>query len=135
MAEVAKAKKIETKTATKTTAVKSAVVVSAASKNVLSSPHKLRLIADMIRRKNAVKAVEILTITNKKAAQIMLKSVKSCIANAENNFNLDPKSLYITRILVNEGIKLPRFQVASRGRVNELIKRRATILIEMTEKK
>ncbi|MEA3357645.1 MAG: 50S ribosomal protein L22 [Patescibacteria group bacterium] len=111
------------------------VVVRAKAKNVLSSPQKARLVADLVRGKAIQDAIDILLFTRKKAASIILKVLKSAVANAENNHNLDSKSLYIARILIDDGIKLPRYRFASRGRVVKILKRRAHILIELRQNK
>lgn len=107
------------------------VVVRAEYKRFKSSPQKLRLVANLIRGKDVTEAIDILMFTRKKGARLLLKLVKSAVANAENNFDLDQSSLYISMIRVDEGLKLPRYRVASRGRINKLIKRRSRALIEL----
>lgn len=112
----------------------SEVVVSSALKNVDVSPQKLRLVADLIRGKSVVKAVDLLRFTQKKGARRLEKLLNTAIANAEHNFNLDAKSLYIKTIYIDEGLKLPRYRFASRGRVNRLVKRRSHAVIELSTK-
>lgn len=109
-------------------------VVRAELKNMLQSPQKLRLVADLIRGKYVDDAIGILTFTRKKASEIIGKALKSAIANAEHNNGMDRKSLVVSKIVVNEGMKLPGYRFASRGRVDKFLRRRAHVLIELTEK-
>ncbi|MBN2100885.1 50S ribosomal protein L22 [Candidatus Dojkabacteria bacterium] len=109
------------------------VVVSARGKNIISSPQKLRLVADLIRGERVEKAQEILEYTNKRGAKELKKLLKSAVANAEHNFDLDPKSLVVSKLTVDEGIKMPRYRFASRGRVHKYVRRRSHVLIELSE--
>jgi large subunit ribosomal protein L22 len=110
------------------------IVVRAALRDIDMSPQKLRLVADLIRGKDAMKAFDILKFTSKKGARRLQKLLNSALANAEHNFNLERKNLYVKTIYVNEGLKLPRYKFASRGRVNKLLKRRSHAVIELSPK-
>jgi large subunit ribosomal protein L22 len=72
------------------------------------APRKVRLVADLIRGKSVEEAERILNFTRKKAALPLLKLLKSAIANAKHNFNLDEKNLYISKITVDEGPKMEK---------------------------
>ena len=74
------------------------------------SPRKARLVADLIRYKTTTEALLILRSTYKKTSQILLKLLNSVIANATNNAGLDATKLYISKLLVNDGPTLKRFQ-------------------------
>jgi large subunit ribosomal protein L22 len=111
------------------------VIVKASMKNVDVSPQKLRLVADLIRDKDIPEARDILRFTRKKGARRLAKLLKSAIANAEHNFNLDGKSLYVKTIYIDEGLKLPRYRFSARGRVNKMLKRRSHAVIELSPKK
>ena len=78
------------------------------------SPQKARLVADIVRGKNALQALNVLEFTNKKAAKYIEKTLRSAIANAEHNFNLDPEKLYISKILIDKGPVLKRINGKSR---------------------
>ena len=67
------------------------------------SPQKARLVADIVRGKNALQALNILKFTNKKAALYIEKTLRSAIANAEHNNNMDPDKLFISKILIDKG--------------------------------
>ncbi|TPR53678.1 50S ribosomal protein L22 [Metamycoplasma neophronis] len=97
------------------------------------SPRKARLVADLIRYKSANQALVILQTTNKKASQIILKLLHSAIANATNNAGLDATKLYVSKILVNDGPTLKRFQPHSQGRAYPILKRTSHFYIEVSE--
>ena len=60
------------------------------------SPRKARLVADLVRGKSALEALDILEFTNKKAARVIKKTLSSAIANATNNFKMDEDKLATT---------------------------------------
>ena len=77
--------------------------------NVWISPQKARLVANLIRNKSAVEAIQILTFTRKKAATLLLGVVESALANAENEasqkeLSIDIENLYVSTIYVNKGL-------------------------------
>lgn len=97
------------------------------------SPRKARLVADLIRYRSVTEALLILQTTHKKSSEIILKLLNSAIANATNNAGLDAKKLYVSKILVNDGPTLKRFQPHSRGRAFPLLKRTSNFYIELAE--
>ncbi|MBN0919173.1 50S ribosomal protein L22 [[Mycoplasma] gypis] len=97
------------------------------------SARKARLVADLIRYKSTQEAISILKTTNKKATYIILKLLKSAIANATNNHGLDGNKLYVSKIVVNEGPTLKRYQPHSQGRAYPILKRTSHFLIEVSE--
>ena len=110
-------------------------IVRAGMKDALISPQKGRLVADLIRGMPAVRALDVLTLTQKKAALIVRKVLASAVANAQQNGGIDKKDLVISRILVDEGVKFPRYRIVSRGRGHRYVRRRSRIIIELTVKK
>lgn len=110
-----------------------AQVVKASVKMQRISARKARLVADLIRYKSATQALVILQTTNKKASEIILKLLNSAIANATNNFGLDATKLVVSKILVNEGPTLKRFQPHSRGNAYPILKRTSHFYIELLE--
>lgn len=97
------------------------------------SPQKVRLVADQIRLLPVERALELLTFSNKKAAEIIKKVVNSAVSNAENNDGADIDELYIHRIFVDEGPTYKRFQPASKGRANRILKRTSHITVIVAE--
>lgn len=107
--------------------------VKASAKGVRMSASKVRLVADMVRGKKAAEALASLSFTPRRAAQEVAKVVKSAVANAENNFQLDPATLRIARISADPGPVLKRFKPAARGRVSPLLKRSCHITVVLEE--
>ncbi len=103
--------------------------MKAIARSLRISPKKLNLIADLIRNKKAVEAMEILDFAPKKGAQMLSKVVKSAVANAKNNFKQDENSLFIKEIVVNKATTYKRWVPASRGRTQARLKRNAHVSI------
>ncbi|MCB1196162.1 50S ribosomal protein L22 [bacterium] len=93
------------------------------------SPRKLRLIADAIRGKNVNTAVNIIRFTNKKAAPMVEKVLKSAIANAENLNEANIDSLVVSKIYIDGGPMLKRFRPRAMGRAARIRKRTSHITI------
>jgi large subunit ribosomal protein L22 len=107
--------------------------VKAISKNVRTSPRKMRLIADMVRGKKVDDALTILRFLPSPSAQSVAKTVKSAAANAENNYEMTPADLKITNILVDEGRTMKRFRAGPRGRAKPILKRSSHITVIVKE--
>nr|AEY76091.1 ribosomal protein L22 [Candidatus Phytoplasma phoenicium] len=103
--------------------------VKAIAKQMPITPRKTRLVVDLIRGKNIKEAQAILMFTSKSASPIVLKLLKSAIANATNNFGLDEKNLYVKEIFVNEGLRLTRLFPRAKGRADRIKKRTSHITI------
>ena len=84
-------------------------------KQVRLAPRKARLVADLVRGKKVSDAVAILKNQNQKAAKIIEGVVVSATANATNNNNMEQSSLYITKIVIDEGPVMKRSRPGSRG--------------------
>lgn len=109
--------------------------VKAVEKFIRISPKKARLVADVIRGKNAKESLTILKFTPKKAAKIIYKALKSAISNAENNFNIDGEGLVIKSISVDGGPSLKRFQPVSKGQAHHILKRTSHITVVVSDGK
>lgn len=97
------------------------------------APRKVRLVADLIRDKSATEAQTILNFTTKKAAPVLLKLLKSAVANAKNNFQLEEKNLYLSKILVDEGPKYKRWMPRARGMASEIQKKTSHVTLILDE--
>jgi len=97
------------------------------------APRKVRLVADMIRKKKIEEAQNILNFTIKKAAKPLLKLLKTAVADAHHNFQLDPDNLYISKITVDEGPKLKRWRPRSRGMAREIQKKTSHLTLVLDE--
>jgi large subunit ribosomal protein L22 len=108
--------------------------VKAIAKSVRISPRKLRLVVDAIRSMKIDDAYRMLEVTHKRAALIVSKTLKSAVANAIVNNNLDAKTLYIASVMVNEAQALKRFRPSTRGRVHHYKKRGSHLTIILKQK-
>ena len=96
--------------------------IKASVKYVRVSPYKMRKVADQVRNLSAMEASQRLKLMPQKSAGIMYKLIKSCIANAVNNFSLTENTLNISKLIVNEGPKLKRSRARARGRIFGILK-------------
>ncbi len=103
--------------------------VKARLKHLKMSPRKVRLVADLIRNLRVDRALEQLSGLNKRATRPILKLLNSAIANAENNFFLDKKSLKISEITVDGGPILKRYMPRARGRATMIQKRTSHVTL------
>ena len=97
------------------------------------APRKVRLIADLIRGKKIEEAQSILNFATKKASSPLLKLLNQAIANAKNNFQLDPSNLFIAKITVDEGPKYKRWRARARGRAAEIQKKTSHVTLVLEE--
>jgi large subunit ribosomal protein L22 len=109
-----------------------AVAVRAQAKFVRSAPRKARLVMDIIRGKDIAEARAILQHTPRAAAVDIKKLLDSAVANAENNFELDPDDLKIGRAFVDEGPTIKRFRPRALGRATPIHKRTSHMTITLT---
>ncbi len=106
----------------------------AAMNFVRVSPHKARLVVDLIRGKHCGDAIHILQATNKRIAPHVEKVLRSAITNAENkSSDVDVDKLYIKRAYVNEGPRMKRLRPAPMGRAFHYQRRMAHIIIEVSD--
>jgi len=97
------------------------------------APRKARLVADLIRGKGSEEALNILTFTKKAAAKILVKLLKSAIANATQKKTIDIDRLYIKKITVDQGPTMKRYQPRALGRATMIRKRTSHITIVLDE--
>ena len=114
---------------------KNNISVTAVNKNVRSSTRKIALILDFIKGKKADVAIRDLEFTRKRIAHDVKKTVKSAIANAENNYQYDIDNLYIKEAYVGKSIVMKRFRPRAKGRASPIKKPYARITIVLGEKK
>lgn len=107
--------------------------VTAKLKHLRIAPRKARLVVDLVRGKSVEQAQRILNFTVKKSASPVLKLLKSAIANAKNNFQLQESNLYIEKIIVDEGPKLKRWRPRARGQAYPIEKKTSHITLILEE--
>lgn len=98
------------------------------------SPRKVKIVCDLIRGKDTKTAAAILMQTPKAASELMTKVLKSAVANAENNYNMDPDNLYVSETYANPGPIIKRFMPRAHGRAYRINKRTSHITIVVKEK-
>ncbi len=97
------------------------------------SAQKARLVADQIRGKSVGEALDILTFSNKKGADLVKKVLDSAIANAEHNEGADVDELRVSAIFVDEGMTMKRIRPRAKGRADRILKRTSHITIKVAD--
>jgi large subunit ribosomal protein L22 len=108
--------------------------IVARHKNARISAQKARLVADQIRGLPVGKAVDVLTFSPKKAAKMLKKVLDSAIANAEHNAGLDIDELCVSKVFVDEAVRMRRWHARAKGRGCRIIKRSCHINVIVSEK-
>ena len=109
-----------------------AMQARAQARHVRVTPMKARRVIDIIRGLQAVEAQAILHYAPQAASEPVGKVLDSAIANATNNLNLDPDSLFVSEAFVDEGPTLKRFRPRAQGRAYRIRKRTShiTVIVE-----
>lgn len=99
--------------------------------NIASSPRKMRLVIDMVRGMEVNRAQAVLRYSNKRASEVVGRTLKSAVANWEqkNEQHADEGQLYISKIYVDEAPTLKRMRARAQGRGNRVRKRRSNLTI------
>ena len=110
------------------------MVACAVAKYVRISPRKIRLIMDQVRGKDVEEALNMLSFSSKKGANILRKLINSAVANAQQNSDADVDNLYVYRVYADEGPVLKRFQPRAMGRATRIIKRTSHLTVALDER-
>jgi large subunit ribosomal protein L22 len=105
----------------------------AVTRYVRIAPRKARLVTELIKGKPVEEALTILKFVPKKAARLVDKTLRSAVANAEQNPNIDVDTLYIKRIFVDGGPTMKRWRARAMGRATKIIKRTSHITVILDE--
>ncbi len=97
------------------------------------APRKVQIVLDLIRNKPVEEATAILKHTPKAACEPLAKLLKSAIANAENNNNMDVSRLYIAECAVSQGPTLKRIRPRAQGRAFRINKKTSHITMVLKE--
>lgn len=106
----------------------------AVAKFIRISPRKARQVVDLIRGKSVGEAYAILKFMPHKGAEIVENVLKSAVANAEHNYNMNVDELYISQAFVDQGPSLKRFKPRAMGRADGIKKRTSHITVMVSEK-
>jgi len=107
--------------------------VQALTRYARMSPKKVREVVRTIQGRKANDAVDLLTLIPRKSARLIVKTLKSAIANAENNNNLSADNLVVKSALVENGPVLKRFKAGARGTAMPRRKKMSHILIVLSD--
>ena len=98
------------------------------------SPRKVQIVCDLIRGKDTKTAQAILMATPKAASELLLKLLKSAVANAENNFHMDSSKLYVSECFVTPGPTLKRIMPRAKGSADRILKRTSHVTMVVKER-
>ena len=104
-------------------------------RNLRVSPLKARQVADLIRGKDIKEVIGLLRYTNKKSSAMIYKLIKSAVANAEFNNDMDADRLYLSEIMVDEGPTIKRVSPRAYGRADIIKRRTSHISVVLKERK
>ena len=108
-------------------------VATAKATYIRIAPRKVQIVLDLIRNQPVEKAMAILKYTPKAACEPLMKLLKSAIANAENNNNMDVTRLYVAECSVSQGPTLKRIRPRARGSANRINKKTSHITLVVRE--
>lgn len=106
--------------------------ITTIQKYIHTSPRKLRLLADMVRKMKPYRALDVLRVTPKAAAKDLEKALQTVLANAKQQ-GLDAEKVNFKKIEINESMKMRRFRAGTRGRVKPYKRRMSHIKIVLTD--
>ena len=109
-------------------------IARAEHKDARIAPRKVEIVCDMIRGKDAKMAVALLENTPKAGCELLVKVLKSAMANAENNFEMDPEKLYVCQTYATAGPILKRGQPRAQGRMYRINKRTSHLIVAVAER-
>src|SRR5262245_6266906 len=98
---------------------------------VRATPMKVRRVVELIRGRSAEEALNVLRFAPQSASEPVAKVLASAVANAENNLDLDPETLWISKVYVDEGPTLKRCRPRAQGRAYRIRKRTSHITVEV----
>jgi large subunit ribosomal protein L22 len=107
--------------------------IKAVSRYVRISPTKVRLVTELIKGKPVEEALTALKFVRKRAALLVSKTLRSALANAEQNPNIDIDTLYIKSIFVDGGPTTKRWRPRAMGRATRILKRSSHITVILEE--
>ena len=107
--------------------------VRAQAKYIRQSPYKVRRILDLVRGLSVGEAELVLRHTPHRAAEPIVKTLKSAVANAEHNEGADIDELKVAEVFVNEGMTMKRIKPRAKGRADRIFKRSSHVTVTVTD--
>jgi len=106
----------------------------AIARHIRIAPRKVRIVIDLIRGKDVGEAFSILKYTPKIASEVLTKLLKSAVANAEHNCDLNVDKLFVSAAYVDQGPTLKRIHPRSRGQAFKILKRTSHVTLVVEER-
>lgn len=107
--------------------------VKAITRYARMSPKKVREVANTVKGRSAVEAVAYLSLIPRKSARLIAKTLKSAVANAENNKNTSADSLIVKNVVIEQGPVLKRFKAGARGSAMPRRKKMSHIVVVLSD--
>ena len=107
--------------------------VQAITRNVRMSAQKMREVVRQIQGMNALQAQAVLAVVSRKSARFVAKTLKSAIANAENNSGLKPEVLRVKEAVAQTATTLRRMMPKARGSAGPILKRNCHVKIVLSD--
>ena len=101
----------------------------AVAKYIRIAPRKLRIVINLIRGKSVNEAFAILKFTPKVGSEVIEKVLRSAVANAEHNFDMNADNLVVSNAFVDQGPTMKRIHPRSRGQAFKILKRHVTVAV------
>ncbi len=106
----------------------------ARARYVRIAPRKVRIVIDLVRGKPAKEALDLLRFVPKRASRVVAKVIRSAVANATHNYEMDEGRLYIAEAYVDEGPALKRIRPEMRGQAFPIRKRTSHVTVVLRER-
>ena len=108
--------------------------VKATAKYIRIAPRKIRIVMNLIRGKSIREAFAILKFTPKVGSEVIEKVLRSAVANAEHNNDMDVEKMFVSSCSVDQGPTLKRIHPRSRGQAFKIVKRSSHVTVAVSEK-
>ena len=106
----------------------------AIAKHIRIAPRKIRIVADLVRGKKVSEAFAILKFTPKVGSRVVEKVLRSAVANAEHNNDMNADSLYVSEIFVDQDSTMKRIHPRSRGQAFKILKHSSHVTVVVKER-
>jgi large subunit ribosomal protein L22 len=110
-------------------------LVTAYARSLRIAPRKMRLLTNLVKNLPVEQAITQLHFANKKAAPMVIKLLKSAVANAEHNFSLKAEDLYIKSITCDMGTVMKRYFPRARGSAFTIRRKMSHVNVTLEERK
>ena len=108
--------------------------VKATAKYIRIAPRKIRIVMNLIRGKSIREAFAILKFTPKVGSEVIEKVLRSAVANAEHNNDMDVEKMFVSSCSVDQGPTLKRIHPRSRGQAFKILNRSSNVTVAVSEK-